>query len=194
MKHYTDFLCIMAPWAIARLYAIYWQKALIQILRDNAGISLMHYAARYGYSEIVTMLLEHPGLFKTAVTNGKDSPFYLAMKYDQSTIVKHILSACPIDKGKALCYATKEGSFNVVQTLLAHNIDANTTDTQGRSPLVFAELKRYMHIMKLLLRNGADVNCSIKIDDGNFMPLCLAACHRFTNVVQLLLDMVLTLL
>ncbi len=154
---------------------------------DNTGTSLMHYAARYGYGDIMTLLLKHPELPEFTVTGNKNSPLYLAMEYNQSAIIDQIHTSYKMHGGEALCHAAKEGSFKIVQTLLAHNIDVNFQDKEDLTPLFYAASEEHLPIMKLLITHGADINCPIYEND-DFILLDLAAQDGYTNMVQLLLE------
>jgi len=85
-------------------------------------MTLMHYAAQYGYVEIVNMLLKHPALITTDIANGEESPFYRALQYNQGATVKQIFLACKLHGGDALCYAAQKGLLHTTRALLACNI------------------------------------------------------------------------
>ncbi len=115
------------------------EKATIQ---DRANMSLMHYAAQYGYLDIVNMLLEHPAFITTQIAGGENSPLYLAMKHNQHAVIKQILQTCNVvNGGQALCYANKKKILNVVHTLLVCKIDAKALYHDGLFPLWHATLK-----------------------------------------------------
>ncbi len=157
-------------------------------VHDSKGIPLMHYVVQYGYADIVDMLLIHPDLPKTTLAQNEDSPFYLAMKYNQNKIIEKILSTCTIDGGQALCYAAKEGLLNTVRTLLACKIDTNSLGNKGAPPLVLSI--RTPPITKLLIINGAHIDYAIKAPQGgmNLSALSAAIVTSNPNAVQLLLE------
>lgn len=162
-------------------------------LCDNKHDSLMHYAARYGYNEITSLLLQHPDFIATNIAKDINSPLYLAMRYNQNDVVKSILSLCKINNGEAFHYAIKEGLFNAVQTLLVHNFDANTTDNKGGSPLLYAIKEKNIAIAKLLIDNNADINSPVQSNnnDINAMklnPLLVAIIEDDATMIQLLLE------
>lgn len=153
---------------------------------DNKQMTVMHYAAKYGYADIADMLLSnYDSLVKRALMKEESSPFYLAMDYDQTIIIKKILSKFTLNTGDLLCYAIRKGLFNTVHTLLACNVNASSLDTDGIHPLYYAT--HSIPIMNLLINKGADVNSSAK-NSTIVTPLNTATCQGLTNIVQLLLE------
>lgn len=157
-------------------------------VHDNAHMSLMHYVARYGYTDIADMLLAHPALLKTALTQDDNSLFYLAMNYDQNAIVEKMLATCTIDGGRALYYAARNELLNVIHTLLACKIDINSLDRRGRHPLIFSALT--LPIVKLLIINGAQVSYAMEMPQTDIKARALDAAIMMNapNAVQLLLE------
>lgn len=155
---------------------------------NDKNMSLMHYAAQYGYSDIVALLLEHPDFNKTHIADSETSPLCLAANYNQLSVIKQIISTCEtVDKGQALCYAVKKGLFDVIDTLLKLKIDPNSVDNEGEFPLWYAvgDGDIYLPIMHLLITHGANINQHIKDKNSNFngaTALHLAAIlgHEYT--------------
>lgn len=160
---------------------------------DNEHNSLMHYAARYGYNEMASLLLKHPAFIATNIAKDINSPLYLAIQYNQTNVIQDILSSCKVNHGEALCYAAKKGWFNGVQTLLAHNIDVNVTDNKEASPLLYAIKEKNITIAKLLIDHSADINSTVQSNDNEINalklnPLLVAVINNDAAMTQLLLE------
>ncbi len=155
---------------------------------DDKQMTLMHYAAEYGYIDIVDILLEHPDLITSNISKDNQSPFSLAIQYHQSAVIKRIFSACNLHGGNALCEAVKQESLTSVRTLLTCNIDANSPNEKGNYPLTFAAINGHTHIIKLLIINGARVNDFSKNPYVKLAPLHLAARYGYTSATELLIE------
>jgi len=155
---------------------------------DDKNMSLMHYAAQYGYIDIIKMLLQHPTLITSDIATGNQSPIGRAIHCNQSAVVKYIVSACSLPVGDILCYAAEKGSLNTVQTLLTCT-SANSPNSHGYYPLHLAAIEGHTHIAKFLIANGALVDCC-STNKGNIgsIPLHFAASGGSTNMVQLLIE------
>jgi ankyrin repeat protein len=134
---------------------------------DNNKMTLMHYAACYGYIGIVDRLLAHPDYDKNDITEKmschsslktEESPFMLALKHNQIEVIEHILNAHTINCDELLCSAAYVGSLNLVRTLLACNVNANALDKNKCSSLYCAAKSGHANIIELLIAHGADLN------------------------------------
>ena len=100
------------------------------------GATPLHFAAAFGYQEIVELLL-----------------------------AKHASSNARTVAGKTpLHWAASEGRTNVVRFLLGHGSMVNVQDEHGNTPLHDAALNGRNEVVKLLLNSSADVNA--KDNDG----------------------------
>ncbi len=154
---------------------------------DDTNTSLLHYAAEYGYIDIVDMLLQHPALITNDIAKGEGSPFWRAAQCNQNTVVERILQVCTINHEGMLYNAVQKGLLNTVRTLLACNFDANSTNSLGYHSLTYAAQVGHVHIMKLLIASDAIVNCHSKNED-HLTPLNSAAYFGYVVAVQLLID------
>jgi len=66
-------------------------------------------------------------------------------------------------KDVLLIRAARSGDIKRVQALLAAGADANTSDHDGTTALMFAALAGYTEIVRLLLAQGADINMPRKL-------------------------------
>jgi len=157
---------------------------------DDNQMTVMHYAAEYGHVDIVDMLLQHPALITTDISNGDTSPFMLAIQRDHNLVVKNIFSTCNPHGADTLYYAVKQGALNSVRTLLAYNVDPNALRSNGDcNPLIESTSNGDTHIMKLLIAKGAQVNYRSKNKDNiNATPLHFAVRGEHTGATQLLID------
>lgn len=153
---------------------------------DNNNMTIMHYAAEYGYIDIVNMLLTPPS--RVTIDNlidGEESPLFIAIKNNKITIIEIFLGKCTMKNMRPLCFAVEKGSLDTVQTLLKY-IKANNADAQGCYPLCYAAQKGDVALIKLLIDKGdAQVNhCS----QDKKSPLHRAAGMGHTGAAQLLIE------
>jgi ankyrin repeat protein len=99
-----------------------------------------------------------------------------------------IFLAAPVvaaDLNAALLAASLQGDAAKVQELISQGADVNTTDPDGRTPLLNAVEKGKIDIVKLLLDKNALINVKTK---AGGTPLVLAAGNNFPEIVKLLMD------
>lgn len=94
------------------------------------GMTVLHWAAKYGLDKIVQKLLE-----KGASVDIEDE-----------------------EKSTALVHAVVEGHTGVVQVLLAHGASKDVQDTFSRTLLMRATAQKHKDIIQILLENGAPVD------------------------------------
>lgn len=157
---------------------------------DDKNMSVMHYAAQYGYVDIVDIVLQHPNLTTADTAKGHQSPLACAIQYNQNAVVKQIVLAGKFNGGNILCYAVEKGSLNTVRMLITScGIDVNVQSAAGYYPLSWAALEGHLHIARFLIAHGAAVNCcSTNTRHTNLTPLHYAAHKDYTNMVQLLIE------
>jgi ankyrin repeat protein len=97
---------------------------------DDFGYSILLYAARYNYENIVELI----------INSGID------INYKN----KH--------QNSALIYATKYNNINIVKLLLLNGANVNDKDKTGTTPLMYASINGNLEIMHILLKYEANVN------------------------------------
>ncbi|KEQ86904.1 ankyrin [Aureobasidium pullulans EXF-150] len=117
----------------------------------TGGFYPLHYAATSGNVEVIELLLSQPGVDKNVVSMNGYTP---------------------------LCDAVRRGREKSVETLLAHNVEVDTPDNRGRTPLLIASQKSNQNIVKALLGAGAKA----ELNDA----LSIALTNRDEGLVQLL--------
>ncbi|THZ22360.1 ankyrin [Aureobasidium pullulans] len=117
----------------------------------TGGFYPLHYAATSGNVEVIELLLSQPGVDKNVVSMNGYTP---------------------------LCDAVRMGRGKSVETLLAHNVEVDTPDNRGRTPLLIASQKSNQNIVKALLGAGAKA----ELNDA----LSIALTNRDEGLVQLL--------
>jgi len=149
---------------------------------DDDHMSLMHYAAQYGYTDMVDILLENPRLITTDIAKDQKSPFSLAIQNHQYTVIEHILSKCrDIECNETLSYATKRGSLSLMRALLTCKVNNNTLDK-----LLFdAAETEHAAIVKLLLLNGANSNYRV---ENRWTCLHIATLYERIYVIRALIE------
>jgi ankyrin repeat protein len=122
---------------------------------------------------------------------GKVQSFHDAAFGGDLETVRHLLKECPdlaFSRNKRgatpLHQAAWEGRANVVEFLLANNVDANAKDQGAWTPLHMAARNGHDDVVELLLVGKADVDA--RKEDG-LTPLHLAAINGYKKIAELLL-------
>ncbi len=171
---------------------------------DDKNMTLLHYAAWYGYIDIVDRLLAHPDFNKNDITDKlgsvfysnyhsqsvqitKKSPFTLAVEHKQIDVIERILKIHPINCDELLCSAAHGGSLNLVRTLLACKVNANALDEKEFSPLYRAASAGHANIIELLIDYKANLDYQPKGETG--YTALHRTCHDgHTYAAQVLID------
>jgi ankyrin repeat protein len=138
-------------------------------IRDEEGMTLLHYAITENTVEMVRYLLKK-GADPTIRNNEGNNSFHLAVLFLTDTDVLDLMlgneNKIEIDernkKGKtALHMAVMDSNTAAAKFLLSNGANPNVADEHGVTPLhVAAKYAKGMDIVELLLnRHGVDVNC-----------------------------------
>ena len=125
---------------------------------DNVEMSPLHFAAFYGDTQVVQLLLKYGANIEAS------------LKGDQST---------------ALILAVGQGHISVVQTLLLYKANVNACDGQGLTALMYAVGQGFIEIAEMLVTSGA--NLEIKGSTQLLTALHFAIITKNLKLVQLLL-------
>ncbi|THX86342.1 ankyrin [Aureobasidium pullulans] len=181
------------------LLAVYTgKKDLIEVLMNVEGTDLAHgstggmtlfkRAAFMGLASLCRTLIEK-GVSDCTIPskNGGFHPLHYAADSDDVEVIELLLSQPGVDKNAAsingytpLCDAVRKGYVKSVETLLAHDVEVDTPDNRGRTPLLIAAQKSNQDIVKALLGAGAKA--------GLNEALSIALTNRDEEIVQLLRD------
>jgi ankyrin repeat protein len=176
--------------------------ATISADHDNDGNTAFLDAALGGYSEIITLLLDHGGAADLDINqvsgegdgmNGwPDSTALLfASQGGHVEVMKIVLErGADVDKANVagetpVWAASNVGHVEAVELLLGHNVDMNTADNDGRTPMYAASAAGHTGVVEVLLAAGA-------ITDGfatdGFTPFLAAAKEGHSEIITLLLN------
>ena len=144
--------------------------------------------------EIVRILLDAGAdPYTPGAGRSSDSPIANAALTDRGNIVREMLQVKPRDgesaasaKVEVMGHAAYNGDIELVKTLLAEGIDANASERDDTTPLMWAAMLGNADLVQLLLDGGADPNLAdgegrtpfaTAIDRGNLQAakLLLAA-------------------
>ncbi|KAJ3537555.1 hypothetical protein NM208_g6262 [Fusarium decemcellulare] len=154
----------------------------IPIVKTDGEWTALHWAARRGYVDVVSLLLETPStnahlLDAKADINANDAlnrtPLYLACWGGYLPVVRFLLSqgADPDSKNihgmTALHCATKAGNIDLVQEIIndchQRTADLNIVDTLGLTALDEAIRKKHKPIEQILRAQGATTQSMTRV-------------------------------
>ncbi|GCC33674.1 hypothetical protein chiPu_0012144 [Chiloscyllium punctatum] len=176
------------------------QKVLLMLLDDHdpnfqtdqqSRRMPLHAAAQKGYLEICHILLQ-AGATVDVCDKLQRTPLMEAIMNNHYDVVKLLAKhgACvfhkELDASTCLHHAAKNGSVQMVHFLLATGqVDLNTQDSGGWTPVIWAAEHKHIEIIKLLLGRGANV--ALKDNEEN---ICLhwAAFAGSSDIAEVLLN------
>ena len=159
--------------------------------RHGGGNTPLHYAARYGWSDIAAALLER-GADIDARNDGGNTPLHRAAYYGRTDTAAVLLDhgaeveVHDDDGYTPLNDAFRNDKWTTAQFLmLAPNIDVDFRHDDGRTPLHYAARYGWPDTAAVLLERGADIDAR---DDYGNTPLHRAAYYGRTDTAVMLLD------
>jgi len=160
-------------------------------MRQPEGKTALHLAAHAGTMDATRVLCEG-GAEVDIVDNDDRTPLHVAALNGHLEVVAYLLekahaSANMLDKNDqtALHFACIGGYLEVCQKLIDHEAYTEVDTASNLQPLHFAALSGHTSIAKLLLQNGADINCLCAEDLQS--PLHCAASRGHAMMVGLLI-------
>ncbi|CAG7784766.1 unnamed protein product, partial [Allacma fusca] len=168
------------------------------VLVNKKGLNALQTAARYGHTQVLTALLEVPGIDvnkATSAQNEKMSPLILASAFGHLETVKWLCEQRenykvkleqPDRRGRtALAHAVISGHAHIVSYLLRFGLNHLTTDSSGNTLLHYAAAYGWYFNAKLLIEAGCPVNCS---NLWKLTPIAAAFMKGHIGIVQFLLE------
>ncbi len=159
---------------------------------DMKGENPLYWAAMFGHTECVKLLLAAPGIDVNKANKYGTTPLSRAAGNGHPECVKQLLAAPGIDVNQTnmigetpLIWAAYKGRTECVKLLLAApGIEVNKAEEDGNTPLYWAAYEGHTEIVKLLLAApGIDVN---KADKYGKTPLYWAKKKNHKEIVKLL--------
>lgn len=142
--------------------------------------TLLHFAAKSGYENIVRALIEY-GAYVDAWDSDGCTPLHFAAKWNHKGIVNILIenganvNAWDNDVCTPLHLAAEGGNENIVRTLIEHGAYVDAWDNDRNTPLHFAARDGNETVVRALIEHGACVNVW---DSCGHTPLHFANDHE----------------
>lgn len=137
---------------------------------DNAKETPLYISARYGYTDIVSALLERNADMEIVETRG-EQPIHVAVMYNHLECVKVLVahrftSVNAVDNNgrSPIFIATRYGNVEVLKYLIVSGGDLHRRHNNGKTPLHIAVTENSIECLELLLKYGADLSARDKQD------------------------------
>ena len=164
------------------------------------GQTVLHAAARTGFSEMIPFLLSK-GADMEATDKDGNTPIMAALSQDRDnfqgktndmdntiiTLIRHgaKIDKCTKNKLSLLHISASGGYTKVVEELLTRGFDINSRDINGNTPLHLAVEKERKETVRFLISRKAEINAKNKVGDT---PLHTACTHYNEEIVNILLS------
>jgi len=133
------------------------------------GMTALHWAARHGDAQLVSMLLAAGANVRATTRLGAYTPIIMAAELGHAPSIEALIAAGADPKSTtasgvtALMLADASGQADAVKALLAHGADVNAAEpTRGETALIFAIANRRADAVRVLIAAKADVNAATK--------------------------------
>lgn len=156
------------------------------------GFALIHVAARYNFSRIVSTLLDHGAHINIGTCEHRWTPLHLAARFNGlSTVVDVLLprGADPSLRGRngytPLHLAARRGNEEIVKVLLDQpSVAVDAKDDSGKTALHFACSEGHRKVCQILLNFGADIKA---VSTDKTTPLHSAIFNGHSEVARMIL-------
>ena len=139
-------------------------------ISDNQQRTALHLAASNGYDDILRALIDAPDVNLNLRTETGHTPLHLAVEHVRTRSVRLLIDAgadinihiSGNDQFTALHIAAHFGHDDIVRALIdAPDVNLNSRDEYGNTPLHVAIMNNRKRSAQLLVNAGADINISI---------------------------------
>jgi len=134
------------------------------------GMTALHWAARRGDTELVSMLLAAGANVRATTRLGGYTPLLMAAEMGNAGAIDALIGAGADPKAATasgvtpLMLASAAGQAGAVRSLIAHGADVNAAEpTRGETALMFAAANRRAEAIRALIAAKADVNVATKV-------------------------------
>ena len=128
--------------------------------QDNLGWTPLHYAAYWGFAELVRLFLDHDSFVAYVLDNDGESALHIAARIGQINAIEEMIKCCP-----DVC---------------------DLTDNKGQTALHAAVLGRQEKVVKYILETPGLKGLINKPDKDGNTPLHLSAISKNYKIIDIL--------
>jgi ankyrin repeat protein len=128
-------------------------------IKDKKNNSALMFAVQNKKPKLVKQLID-AGSDVNVQNNNAETPLKIALHRSSAEIVQILLQNGASPEGIDLSDAVLHNNLKLTNLILSSGADPNSTNDNGRSPLIIASSRGYKEILTSLLNAGANINIS----------------------------------
>lgn len=167
---------------------------------DSDGRSIFYVPIKFGYNEIVSLLINFSNVvvgvpLLEMLDSQHNIPLHYAIMFNRIYIIKEMLQIKfninfkDNDGNTALhliIKSAKEDYLEIISMMIDKNIGLNQVNKNGENALHIAVESKNVEIVKMLLRNG--INIDTETINDHLTPLLIATIHGSIQICEILLN------
>ena len=158
---------------------------------NNEGNTPLHIACKYGYIEVVNILIENGGDINMANGYDSDTPLHLAISNNHLEVAMDLIkynaniNATNSDQSTPLHLACLNGNIKIAMALIEKGAVIDAIDNRQNTPLHIACNYDYFEVAMALIEKGAAIDA---IDNKQNTPLHIACNYDYFEVAMALIE------
>ncbi|XP_067676346.1 serine/threonine-protein phosphatase 6 regulatory ankyrin repeat subunit A-like [Haliotis asinina] len=173
-------LMLACLWGHKAVVELLVQQGANHSLTDKRGDNILHYACQGGHVEVVTFIISLRTFDINCGGLNKQTPFMAAGRHGHKDVVELLvknganLSLRDAHSNNILHLACGRGRVEVVKYVISLNtVDINSWGNNKKTPIMVAGRSGHTEVIRLLVKNGADLSLRDAHGDNILYYACL---------------------